>query len=230
MVVRNEADRYLGSVLRWHSFVDDVHVYDDQSTDDTAHQAAFRGAETEVRPETIPSFMEHEGQFRQAAWSSFEEHCNPQLGDWVLLLDADEFLVSGEREIIEAELDKADTQGAKSIVLRIHEVFEMRGVMPLVRKDGYWPTIQASRLIRYEPGGVFPDRVMASGSHPTFVNGGAAMLSIDMSILHYGYARHADRVVKYNRYLNRPGHNASHIESILTKPKLEPWSGRIPIL
>lgn len=229
MVVRNEADRYLNSVLRWHSFVDDMHIYDDQSTDDTAHRAAFKGAIVDVRPEGVPSFLEHEGLFRQAAWEAFEAQCDPQLGDWVLLLDADEFVV-GERSVLEEEVDAAEAVLAKSLDVRIHEVFDVRGVVPLIRKDGYWPDIQARRIVRYEPGGRFPQRELACGSHPTYVAESKSLAAQHVSILHYGYAAKSDRMNKYTRYVDRPGHSKLHVESILRKPELEPWTGRIPIL
>jgi hypothetical protein len=71
---------------------------------------------------------------------------------------------------------------------------------------------------------------MGCGSAPTYVENAKSVAARDVAILHYGYASEADRRAKYARYSNRPGHNIRHVESILRKPELEPWTGRIPIL
>lgn len=69
MVTRNESSRYLDACLSWNlPHIDGLAVYDDHSTDDTVELARQHGAKATIRSDDVPSFMEHEGQFRQAAW------------------------------------------------------------------------------------------------------------------------------------------------------------------
>jgi hypothetical protein len=45
----------------------------------------------------------------------------------------------------------------------------------------------------------------------------------DLAIMHFGYARHEDRIAKHARYSTTRGHNPRHIASILTTPQLVRW-------
>lgn len=239
MVTRNEAGRYLDACLAWAcGFVDAVSVYDDRSTDNTVEVAVSHQAPTLVRPEGVPSFVEHEGRFRAAAWAWFEEALAPEPGDWVLALDADEFLVcqDGVRSGVDAATEAADQQGANAVRLAVPEVFEVTAGPFLagakVRTDGAWGTIAGTRLFRYRPGGIFRDRAMGCGAEPTYVADQAqwAVRWPALSLLHLGYAHPADRQAKFIRYtsLANHGHNDAHVRSIVTPPTLAPWPGPWP--
>lgn len=226
MVTHNEGSRYLADVVAHHAaFLDDLFVYDDQSTDDTADVARRAGAVVMTRSDQIPSFLEHEGVFRQAAWDSLDDVVKPAAGDWVFALDADEYFITetpDTRSQLEAAITAAEAHDG--VRLRVDEVFAVRAGRPYRRVDGFWGEITAVRLARWKRQGEFRDQRMGGGSVPTYaIDDCVSQVSALYSILHFGYARAADRRERHQRYVDHPsnGHNPRHIASILTAPKLE---------
>lgn len=225
MPVKDEADRWLSSTLSHLAKRRiGVLVCDDGSTDDTVAIAQqFENVTVVSRPVGIPSFLEHEGYFRQWCWSEL-----PALGiaedDWVLAIDADEFFL-GEPKL---DAPKAITAWAIPVV-EIWAVDDEGAIYE--RKDGFWPHNDQPRLARWQDRTpVFRDRKMASGSIPLYAQNGVLRTNWER-ILHFGYARSIDRQRKYERYtLHNFGHNPIHIESILTSPSLERWAGEVPCL
>ena len=212
MTVKDEADRYLQSCLEWNSqFVSDIFVYDDCSDDATLEIArqftshAYSGAR-EI------TFAEHEGNFKRWALSKFKSMCSPLNGEWVLCLDADEFLVPNG-DITDLKL--ADVE---SWSFPIVEVWETDPV-ERQRVDGFWAKQQQERMFRFHLDRQFERKAMGVGATPkmpveTHVADGWA-------VHHYGYAHPDDRVIKFERYNGRSGHSQRHIDSILQTPKLE---------
>lgn len=235
--VRNEAGRYLAECLAWQSeFLDEIHVYDDRSTDDTVEVATEAGAIVTVRPERQPSFLTHEGNFRQAGWKDFQSKCDVTFDDWILTFDADEFLVSPnepERDSLDRLVQMSRIEKALSWKLRVDEIFDIQDGVPQKRTDGYWNTISGIRFFKYRSIGQFANRKMASGSVPTYaLHDPADATKMPVGIMHFGYAREEDRQAKYDLYSSvvHNGHASSHIKSILTEPTLEPVThGRIPL-
>lgn len=230
-VGRNEVDRYFPVMLaRTAPIVDDWFFMDDQSTDDTPHLAAG-WCETMTRPDGVPSFLEHEGQFRQFAYDRFEERMNPEPGDWVLAIDCDELLVSAagdEPADIRAGLDRAIRLAGdnNAIVMPVPECFGFDDDgTPLCRTDGFWGGIRGTRLYRWQPGGRFSDKPMGSGSEPSYaIQAPRSEDNAGVSIMHFGYADPADVQAKYQRYnATQHGHNDKHIQSIITPPVLRRW-------
>lgn len=237
-VARNEEDRYLASMLRWAllNAVDDLFLFDDLSEDGTRTCAEALGAMIQVRGADQASFLEHEGKFRQAAWNAFERAMGPRPGDWILAIDADEFLVSKTNSCPRCDLAEAarlaDAVGAKSVLVPIPEVFGWDGDgTPLVRVDGLWGTIRGTRFFRYELGGVFQDKSMGCGSEPTYVGMSKhSPTAFGLHLMHFGYADAADQVDKHKRYtsLAAHGHNDQHVQSIVGAKQLVRWDGPIP--
>lgn len=226
MPVKNEAGRWLRPCLEeLTKVVDEVAVYDDQSIDDTAEIAKSYGCKVTVRPNTVPSFMQHEGRFRQAAYDFATSGLG--IGDWVFAVDADEFVGHPEgniRKNLWAACANANP-AANAILVQKHEVFgfDTDGT-PLVRVDGYWGKIIGTRLFRFLPGGVIADKVMGSGCEPTYVNNRLPERKNNgIYLLHYGYATEGDQKMKHERYssLIDHGHNDSHIQSIIQPPALK---------
>lgn len=230
MVTRNEAHRYLDCVLSTLSpYVHEIHVYDDLSTDSTPQLAADYGGRVTRRPPNVPTFLAHEGQFRQAAWHAFEEEMRPGPEDWVLCLDADELLVAPD-----GLLAAIDAAGAcSSVVIPIPEVFGhsapatvLTPETVLVRVDGFWAGLEQARLLRFRQGGVFTNAVMGCGSTPSYASVEvSSTANAGVQLLHLGYLDPLDRIDKHNRYAGRTGHSAAHVASILTPPTLTPWAG-----
>lgn len=235
LVMKNEADRYLESVLEYMTpLFDGVFAWDDQS-DDSSVDIADEYAEVRVRPDSCPSFLEHEGRFRAAAWQSFESAMHPVDGDWVLAFDADEFLVTKKAvnvgNSLRIAIQIAEKTNCIGIVLPFPEIFDIINGTPHYRTDGLWGTIAGPRLFRYSTGGTFSDKPMGCGAEPTYVGKGKLSRdNNDLHMLHYGYAEKEDHARKHKIYteLTDHGHNNKHVQSIIESPTLEPWTGQVP--
>lgn len=225
LVARNEANRYLEAVLS-HLYIGSIHLYDDCSEDQTAEMAKFHGALVTRRGTDVPSFLEHEGAFRQAAWEAFEHKMQPKDGDWVLALDCDEFLVAPGNRPLAVSRAIAAAHEMEGVVLPIPEVFGVDEDDLLVRVDGFWEGLSSPRLFRYRPDGKFLDRAMGCGSVPTYVTSGRlSHNNFGLAIAHVGYLDLKDRVEKHQRYSSMEhGHNPVHIDSILRVAVLKKWS------
>ncbi len=236
VVTKNEAGRYLEQMLRWtKTFTDGIYVYDDQSTDSTADVALACGAEVGVRPDATPSFLEDEGSFREAAWRWMEGVAAPTEGDWVFVLDADEFFVSdrGERYSILEDVGSLVDVG-DGLYFDIPEIFAVAEGSLYQRVDGYWGTITGHRLIKYRPDSFFPKKGFAVPPVPDsyLVDGheyqANSWWKSSSHILHLGYAHPDDVKAKFERYRALPGHNPKHVNSIPQPGRLEIWEGRVP--
>jgi hypothetical protein len=63
---------------------------------------------------------------------------------------------------------------------------------------------------------------MACGSEPLYARKNPAN-QFDIKMLHFGYATEEDRLEKYDRYISRPGHNISHIKSIVSEGRYDKY-------
>lgn len=218
VVTKNEAGRYLPrTLMNLARFVDGFVVYDDRSDDTKVAPLlkALLGGEYICRPEDVPSFLENESLFRQAAWQAMEDTFHPVEGDWVITLDADEELLPSSREAIDAVIDNTVALGTW---LPVREIWRDDDTGLYARTDGYWDTITALRLVQYKPGGEFTNKGMGGGSVPSYVK--TTILTDELVIYHYGYTTQADREARFKRYTEHPGHNPAHVRSILEPPVL----------
>lgn len=231
VVARNEADRYLGRSLAWlKRFTDDVFVFDDRSTDGSVAVAVAEGCAVRVRGTAEPSFLDDESAYRATAWRHLEEELRPRAGDWVLVVDADEFPVAAlgvdEREALEAEVDRADRSRTDGLVLHVDELFGA-GPPALVRTDGLWGSIEACRMVRWRPDARFASRRMGASPVPSYVT--TRRRTSALRLPHLGYATDVDRRARYRRYTDlQVGHNRGHVASILAQPTLTQWVGKTP--
>lgn len=231
MVTHNEMDRYLTTTIPWlASLVDDIHVYDDRSFDGTFDYLQRAGVAVERRPQAAPSFSEDEGRFRGGAWQRMEARLRPGPRDWILCVDADEFVVpaianaaSGRVEL-QTAIANARLSGRQAISFAVAEIFGFDGDgWPAQRVDGFWGSIRACRLVAWRNGAYFPPRA-SGGSVPESWDHGHDPIP-GLQILHLGYARQEDREIKSKRYLAARGHSLKHVMSILDTPTVVPWDG-----
>jgi glycosyltransferase involved in cell wall biosynthesis len=208
--------------------VDGLLVYDDGSQDRSPDIAASEGAVVVRRPGNVPSWAESEAACREAAWRCLHTF-SPDLGDWIISVDADEFVMTpypDRRKVIQETMEAANEESAFTISLRVHEIFGWQGDQPMVRIDGYWGNITGIRMMRWG----FPlnfDREGPARSVPGKKH--RVLAAADkFSLVHMGYAREADRKEKFERYSAMPGHNPAHVKSILKKGKLVEWAGELP--
>lgn len=231
-VGRDEADRYLEQVLSWtRAFVDGHLYYDDRSTDASIEIADRCGCFTIQRDEADPSFMESESAFRQAAWECLDTVFSPTPDDWVLSIDADEFLMANDdvRPALERAIGLAGRAGSRALNVAINEVFGWdEDDRPLVRVDGFWGQISGVRLVQWPKDLTFKPVELGGGSVPRHALEHSVNTS-DVGILHLGYADAQDREAKFARYSQHGGtHNPVHIGSILKNGDLRAWTGKLP--
>ena len=213
-----------------HGIVDNHFFFDDRSDDETV-SIAQEYCVVDVRGALDPGFVFNEGAFRGLAWTAFEQTMNPQVGDWVLVIDCDEVLVSNSLQLGVANphraslLDTVHRSSRVAIDLAIPEVFGYdESNYPLIRTDALWATIHAPRLFAYMPGGSYFHGSYGVPAVPNYAQRGPWDSADLISLMHYGYADERDQMAKYERYRGNGGHSNRHVESIISSAKtLEPW-------
>ena len=212
-----EADRYLDPVLARVSEVADViHVALDPFATPYEKNVALIWADSVTHTET-PGFLEHEGKFRTRAWMDMEQTVGPEVGDTILLIDADEFIFDPEA------VKKAGREYPNQ---RLGFTFYHMWGDDSYRIDGAWAPHMAWILIPYRKGGRHADKKMACGREPLYARNETQVGVSVSDILHYGYYDDADKTEKYVRYSTHDGgryHSGAHIKSIIQPPSLERW-------
>lgn len=238
VIVKNELGRYLEPCIsHLLAFCDQVVVLDDGSSDGTA-DALYDHAERDDRlvvqfVDRNDGFFEgHEGRKRQALL----EFTLNQKPDWVLSIDADEFIADSHQ--LRKFLDQPRQVGS----LVMQEIWGMNTEGLQVRQDGGWrphpiPCLWHTSL--RGPRGMplrIADRALACGREPDGVKRMAGRArGTGTSILHFGWANPAEREGRYQRYVTADGgrfHQNAHLESIMwpdEKVQLSPmkWPARL---
>lgn len=216
MIVRNEADRYLDLALtHLLTFCDEVRVIDDGSDDGTPE--LLDDVEGVVwKPNTASAWRSNEGLARQGLLE-FTMEGEP---DWVLAIDADEFVADPRmvRQIV-------DTGASTVYSLEMTEVWGLDEGAIIVREDGDWkprpcPILwRAPERLRGQTWRI-PARALACGREPLGVRRSKAMKS-GSAVLHLGWARESEREPRAQRYFDLDGgrfHANAHLQSILWTP------------
>lgn len=229
MIVKNEADRYLQSCLEWNgSILDGLLIVDDGSRDDTYNICISYTDNVFRRPAEVPSFMEDESRLREFAWERLAQVFEPGDTDWVLSIDADEFVVcdGDRREALDLARIKALKSGWDCVQFPIPEMWSMESR----RVDGFWGDLSNVRMVQWQGLRSFPRQKMGGGSVPRNYPKKNSYFAKDIAILHYGYADQSDRIEKSIRYasVQDHGHSSKHIASIVQKATLELWNGSFP--
>jgi len=220
MIVRNESERYIDLVARHLAgFVDEIRVLDDGSTDGTGDYLRTVGAI--VEDNDGPSFDEYEGAARQRLL----QHTMRGEPDWILAIDADEFV--GDPYRLRAAIEEDSGRfGPPAYKLTMEEVWGASEQTLAIRTDGGWRPHGCPILFRVprspqerRQGWKINPKRLASGREPMSVrrNYGLARES-GSEILHFGWAREDERRPRYERYAELDGgryHANSHLESTM---------------
>jgi glycosyltransferase involved in cell wall biosynthesis len=234
---KNEAGRYLQACLRHlMQYVEGLLVCDDQSTDNTVELATktfdliHDVAHVVRRPDDVPSFLSNEAAFRSWVIAEAISTFKPtDAEDWILVIDADEFLVAPSRlptgVVLEGTLSGLQRAQIDTVRWGRDEIWRLSRYGHAQRRiDKLWHPQTQERIFRYragEPAGI-GGQTHACGSVPTYAMRYAPDV-FSLRIVHVGYADPIDRLDKYERYRTFPGHNPDHIESIMDPdPVLEP--------
>ena len=203
MRVKNEArwiKRCLESVMPLAG--ENIFVFDDESTDDTAQIAESLG----VRVYRDPFAGESLDERRDKNWllARVKEACNP---DWILCIDGDEELQAGGAEKIKRVL--STNPATDCYTLRFLFLWDS---VDTIRIDRWYGSIVRESLFRPVEGFEFKSHYESLGEndpkcHTGFHTSNAPLglrqlrfAHMNVFLLHYGYLLKQDRVRKYEWY------------------------------
>ena len=224
LIVKNEMSRYLPECIgHLLDFVDQIVVMDDGSTDRTGEwlddnsKSWDRIRVHHVDPED-GFFAGHEGRKRQQLLI----HTLNEAPDWVLNIDADEFVTDGSH--VRNYIDDP-AQSRQVGTLDMEEVWKADSSWIHTRMDGGWrphpvPCLWSAKLSGMRGRALqISNKALACGREPEVVRRyfGRARPT-GASILHFGWANQSARRPRYERYVEADGgqyHRNSHLESIM---------------
>ena len=192
IVARNEADRYLDSVLsHLRPLCDEILLLDDQSTDGTAELGRSHGCQVKVR-QGAPLWGQ-ESTARQDLWRWGAEVAED---GWLLICDADQELVAPAP--VWQTLCTSWVCSAWAFPL-----YDTWDTPTTHRTDGYWAAYRHKRPWLFRPSRSGPQVWSDRGVHPGHAPQadwivGRAPESVWWR--HRGYERRADRAVKLAQY------------------------------
>lgn len=215
LIVRDEIDRYLKPCIEHlEAFCDSIVVIDDASTDGTFEWIAERGHHVLQLPSSEGFFDGHEGRRRQFLLDETLSHYPP--ADWILNIDADEFISDGALLRQYAMSSQRPTG-----TLSMEEVWKAPAEAVHIRMDGGWRPHNVPVFWRVEGGRKYriADRALACGREPEFVRSRIARSRpTGVQILHFGWSKESARQARYDRYVVADGgkfHQNAHLDSIM---------------
>lgn len=223
MLVRNESERHLESVLeQMRSACDEIVVYDDASEDETPEICERYGA-------TVVHGQKHrwdqdESELRRELWKVATHAAGD--GGWVLCLDADETLEPDTLNQIRRLLPIAEYNGADSLGFRLHDMWSETHF----RDDDLWAAHRRlwPMLVRYDASRLYrwSEKTLHGGRFP--LNAATKLYDSGYRIQHWGWSRPEDRTRKHERYMriDPDGKNGvlAQYQSILDEdPRLSRW-------
>lgn len=197
IVIARDEEASIGRTLRSVAFADDIVVVDSGSRDRTVDIAREQGAKVTVT-EDWPGFGPQKNRALDLA-----------VGDWVLSLDADEWLTEASAAEIRSAMASGKTEVA---AYRLPRRSSFCG--RFMRHSGWWPDYVV-RLFRRDRGRFSSDAV-----HERLIVDGV-IGTLEEPILHETFVDLEDLVAKMNRYstasadqLHREGRTAGLAEAI----------------
>lgn len=142
--------------------------------------------------------------------------------DLVVVLDADEELRVPEGTVRTAltRLVEYPSRGVRAWSMRFFHLWAEDG--STYRVDGGWAPHMQDRIYRHQSGARIEPRQLACRAIPESIQSRGESV---LEVLHWGYARPADRVRKHEHYMAVDGgrfHSRAHLESIIGTPELRP--------
>lgn len=224
VIIRDELDRYLGPCLEaLLEFCDEIRILDDSSSDgweETLRPGwGAAGARVLVHRHTVEDRNAHDSfHLHAAARTALMRFTLEGNADYVLAIDADEFVTDG------ASIRSACEKGPEAVSTVITEVWEACDEILCTREDGGWrqhPIANVWSTARFR-GEVLKltDRGTATGRVPDIVHRAKAIPS-GAATLHFGWSNRADRAERYARYGGpNEGHASQHVKSIMWPDEL----------
>ncbi|WP_310831059.1 glycosyltransferase [Paenibacillus pedocola] len=223
MAVKNEAPRFLRTVLQEHrKYIDEAVIIDDGSTDDSADicREVLQGIPLHLVRNSVSRFS-NEAELRKQLWEEVVK-TNPE---WILSLDADEIFEARFAQDIEILLQE---DNCDLFCFRLYDFWDDHHY----REDMYWRSHQSYRpfLLRYREDFtyVWNDSPQHCGRLPENIFELSHQLS-NLRLKHLGWSRPEYRLDKYKRYMQLDPEGVygwmEQYQSILDQhPKLVPWT------
>lgn len=224
MIVRNEADRFLYRCLKsLINYVDEIIILDDASTDETPDICLSFPA-VKLYRQNSSTFLIDEAQLRQKLW----HHTIDSNPDWILAIDADEFIETSSINEIPYLLKQKDF---KAISFRL---FDCWGSEEYYRVDGLWnPWLRGFSIymVKYQPQlpSDWPSLKFHCGRIPIAYRR-LPHYESDLRIKHLGWVNPLNNNAKYKRAISQDSTykymSREHYESILWPPErilLKKW-------
>lgn len=213
LIVRNEADRFLGlalqNLLEW---VDDIAVVDDGSTDDWEDLIPL-GAPVRVLKldqtgrDCEPAFYRHAVGRNRLLELTLEGY-----PEWIVATDADEMITDGAT--IRQACERATTD---VLTVQIAECWKACDQCLCTREDGGWRTHPIGavwRADRFRKQALrLADKDTATGRVPDAVHR-VKDAPTGSSLIHFGWVNEAERLERYKRHVGS-AHARQHVDSIL---------------
>lgn len=213
LILRNEADRYLGLALEnLLEFVDVVAVVDDGSTDGWEDLIPQGAPVVVAKIEKTDRDGEREF-YRHADARNLLLKCTLATDpDWVVASDADELWTDGQAIRRTCETARTDV-----VTVDIAEVWEVCDDCLCTREDGGWRTHPIGAVWRAETfrrqALSLTDKDTATGRVPDAVHRKASTPS-GSALLHLGWSCEVDRAERHKRHVGS-SHAGTHVQSIL---------------
>lgn len=217
-IVRNEENNYLKQWLSIIGQIADYHIFLDDASDDNTpniieeHLKNHKG-ELHKRPTSI--FKDNEPALRSELWDYTRKIAKN--GDWILIIDADEFYDSNILKL-KNKLLKNKFPDIEVIKVSWLDMWDKTSY----RTDGYWsPQKSTVRLIRYHD---IPFGIDRTELHmPPYPKGTNTKrnLNIYIPMLHAAYIKQKDKMRRYNFYTQNVSKESNpvsygHAQSILS--------------
>ena len=222
MLVRNEAGRYLESVLRQAAqYASSAVILDDASTDGTPEicKKMLHRIPLTLVSNREPSFN-NEIVLRKQLWSMTVD-TNP---DWILILDADEVFEDGA---VWALPSLAANTEAEAYSFRLYDMWDQNRY----REDQYWNAHHHHRVFmaRHSPELVcrWRETPQHCGRFPANITD-LKVVQSPHRIKHLGWMKASDRLAKYCRYReldpgSRYGIEEQYLSILDPRPRLLDW-------
>lgn len=192
MLVRNEASRWLETVLKQMELVcDKIIILDDCSTDETPDICKKYG---DVYYSDRSYWGINELKQRKFLWELTTHEA--KIGDWILCLDADETIPGIER--IKVFIEQADMRNCDGISFRLYDMWNETEY----RDDSLWNAHLRDWVmcVKYTPKEYkWRESKLHCGRFPE--NAVTLCGNTELPLQHWGWSREEERKEKFERYM-----------------------------